>query len=284
LKVLKAHGILIYINNRILEGALVFLKGSTMIRILTLCVFLVIGIYASPSIFASPVADDFNGTTLNPAWIVQTPSAGTTVQTTGDGRLHIQTNTDNSDLWTAHNVNAPRLYQAVASTANWIVDTKMHFSATSTYQEAGIMVTVSDGLPEWGGYLRMTTAVYSWDTSEFIKFLSTNVSANFDDIYFRLQKDGNQYTSWYGFDGQSFTSFGTRTLSYTVTGVGLFAIRQDSIGPDPEGAADNTIRSTAYFDYFDVNGALTSPAVPEPLSGVLFVSSLVGIRFAKRRC
>ncbi|MDX9701556.1 MAG: hypothetical protein RBU23_00785 [Candidatus Auribacterota bacterium] len=244
----------------------------------------------SQTLYASIVADDFNNATLNPAWIVETPSPGTIVQLTGDGRLIIRTNTDNNDLWTNHNMNAPRLYQPVNSNDNWMVETKMHFSATSTFQEAGIFVTVTDGVPEWGGYLRLTTAVYPWDTNEYIKFLTINVYGSYDDVYFRLEKNGNQYTSWYSFDGESFIAFGTKTLAYTVTGVGLFALRQDSIGPDPEGTADNNVRSTAYFDYFDVNRTLYPPTpepppIPEPLSGILLLSALAGIKtkFRTRR-
>jgi len=234
-------------------------------------------IFVAKSSFSYPVSDNFNGSSLNPSWIIEKPDSNSSVTLNGDGRLLIQTNTNNNDLWTPHNVNAPRLYQPVNNTDSWIVTTKMSFNPSATFQEAGVMAKVTGAPAEWGGYMKIASNMFFWDSTEYIKVMDNLIYGNYDTVYLKIQKIDNLYTGWYSFDGNSYTMADTASIPYTVVGIGLFAIRQDSIGPDPEGTADNSVRSTAYFDYFEINNP-----IPEPVSFILMGISLLSFIIRKK--
>ncbi|NUM33641.1 MAG: hypothetical protein HUU50_03820 [Candidatus Brocadiae bacterium] len=201
------------------------------------------------SLYAYPVSDFFDGASVNTGiWAVEKPLSASSISLSS-GQLRIATGTAEADLWTPTNTNAPRVYQSTNRTDEWLLETKMTFSATASYQEAGIFLKATGTPSNWGGYIRPLNHVYDWDGKNRVGGVTYTNSV----VYLRLEKIGINFRSWYSSDGTNWNFLGSQTWDYGITGVGLYGIRM--------GSAPQTL---ATFEYFSVTN------VPEP-STVVFI-------------
>ncbi len=222
------------------------------ILLFILCLFFMMNF-----LYAYPISDLFDGASVNTGiWTVEKPLSASSI-TLSSGQLRIATGAADADLWTPTNTNAPRVYQSTNRTDSWLIETKMTFSATASYQEAGIFLKATNTPANWGGYIRPLNHVYDWDGKNRVGSVTYTNSL----VYLRLEKIGIQFRSWYSTDGATWNFLSNQTWDYDITAVGLYGIRM--------GSAPQTL---ATFDYFTVSQVPEVSTTLYVLAGAVFLA------------
>ncbi len=222
----------------------------------------------------SPVADDFNGTSLNTSlWTVVAPVGGSA--TVSNGHLLITVpGGSNHDAFNPA-LDAVQVVQQV-SNANFDVNVKIDSTLAASGQYSGQGILVEGDAHD---YIRLeisangSRVALSANTiiagTQTQKFLIAPFSAYVVPTYLRLNRTGSTYTAYYSGDGTNWTQAGSfADSSLTVTGLALY-------GSNFQSNPANAPAITPSFDWFH-NTATTSVATPtfNPASGTSFTSSL----------
>jgi hypothetical protein len=224
---------------------------------------------------ASPFSDQFNGTTLNPGWIVASPNPSSSVALSGTGQLNMLASYQNggSDLYYQTNYNAPVILQSVDPSLNWTIQTEVYFSPTNNYQGAGILLATQAGnFTSSSQFFRAAErSYYPEGGGEIVEDGSNDRLADTATTTFlQVQKVGDLYTTSYSNNGTSWTVIGSDVNTTPYDYIGLFTIRQpwDNVALD----------SNASFEYFNVTSG-----VPEASTWVMMIFGFCGLGFLAYR-
>jgi hypothetical protein len=95
----------------------------------------------------TPFSDPFTEATLNPGWTLQSPNPDGSYQMTGTSlNITASWNDGGSDLYSGTDYNAPRLFQPVNPSLDWIIETGFAFAPGNNYQGAGLLLAVTNGV------------------------------------------------------------------------------------------------------------------------------------------
>ena len=228
----------------------------------------------STAMAQSPVADDFNGTSLNTSlWTVVAPVGGSA--TVSNGHLLITVpGGSNHDAFNPA-LDAVQVVQQV-SNANFDVNVKIDSTLAASGQYSGQGILVEGDAHD---YIRLeisangSRVALSANTiiagTQAQKFLIAPFSPYVVPTYLRLNRTGSTYTAYYSADGTNWTQAGSfADSSLTVTGLALY-------GSNFQSNPANAPAITPSFDWFH-NTTTTSVATPtfNPASGTSFTSSL----------
>ncbi len=186
-----------------------------------------------------PIADSFDGDSIQFPWILVEPNPSSSSEMTGSALRMIASHANGGSDLSANNYNASRLIQAVDPSLDWVVETAFDFMPTVDYQGAGILLSKSDGLYSTGTEFKRISerAFYPNGGGNVIRSVGNYTPYSGGTSYLRLQKSGNTYTGWWSSDGVDWQMSGITTLEDTYNYVGLFAIRQ----PWKGGAVDSVV-------------------------------------------
>jgi hypothetical protein len=196
-----------------------------------------------------PFSDNFEGTVLNPDWIVLSQNPDSSVGLTGSGFLNVTASPKNggSDLWPESNWNAPRVLQAIDPLLDWTIETRFNFAPTNDYQDAGILLaktaTASENSADfWRIAMR---SYYPSGGGNVIRAVGSYVPYSGTTSYLRIEKSGTTYTGWWSSNGSDWTLNGSITKSDSFSYLGLVAVRQAWDG-------NTSVYSSANYDYFNI--------------------------------
>src|SRR5579859_7197608 len=223
----------------------------------------------------SPVADDFNGASLNTSlWTVRAPVGGSAAVSNGHLLITVPGGS-NHDAFTPA-LDAVQVVQPI-SNANFDVNVKIDstLAASGQYSGDGILVEgdahnyIRYGLGANGSSIGLgaNTIIAG---SESTPFQLSPFSAYTVPSYLRLNRTGNTYTGYYSADGVNWTQAGSFTdSSLTVTGLAPY-------GWNYNATPSKAVEVNASFDWF--HNTTTSPTVATPTfnppSGTTFSSTL----------
>ena len=205
------------------------------------------------STFSSGIAsDDFCDGTLNPVWTFYDPLSDASYSLTGSGtndswlELSVPAGTEHQ-LYTA-GIEAANMLQPV-NNADFEVEVKFESPVNTQYQEQGILVKESANK-----FLRFE--FYSDNSGQTHIYaqgfnLPSNTSALIDNsivatgtapLYMRVERNGNNWSQTYSFDGQNWMQGASFTYALTPTEIGPYA--GNAIG-------SGSPAHTAQIDYFE---------------------------------
>src|SRR5579859_5129812 len=223
----------------------------------------------------APVADDFNGSSLNTSlWTVRAPVGGSAAVSNGHLVITVPGGSNHDAFNPA--LDAVQVVQAV-SNANFDVNVKIDstLAASGQYSGDGILVEgdahnyIRYGLGANGSSIGLgaNTIIAG---SESTPFQLSPFSAYTVPSYLRLNRTGNTYTGYYSADGVNWTQAGSITdSSLTVTGLAPY-------GWNYNATPSKAVEVNASFDWF--HNTTTSPTVATPTfnppSGTTFSSTL----------
>jgi regulation of enolase protein 1 (concanavalin A-like superfamily) len=249
-------------------------RSKALARSLLLASLLASGGLASTAMAQSPVADDFNGTSLNTSlWTVEAPVGGSA--TVSNGHLLITVpGGSNHDAFTPA-LDAVQVVQQI-SNANFDVNVKIDSTLAASGQYSGDGILVEGDAHDYIRFeisangsrvaLSANTIIAGTQTQ---KFLIAPFSAYVVPTYLRLNRTGSTYTAYYSSDGTNWIQAGSfADSSLTVTGLALY-------GSNFQTNPANAPAITPSFDWFH-NTTTTTVATPtfSPASGTTFTSSL----------
>ncbi len=229
----------------------------------------------STAMAQSPVADDFNGASLNTSlWTVEAPVGGSAAVSNGHLLITVPGGS-NHDAFTPA-LDAVQVVQQI-SNANFDVNVKIDSTLAASGQYSGNGILVEGDAHD---YLRLEISAngsriaLSANTiiagTQTQKFLLAPFSGYVVPTYLRLNRTGSTYTAYYSADGTNWTQAGSfADSSLTVTGIALY-------GSNYQTNPSNAPAITPSFDWFH-NTTTTAPvATPtfSPASGTSFTSSL----------
>jgi uncharacterized repeat protein (TIGR02543 family) len=225
------------------------------------------------------VSDDFNACTLDTSvWTFVDPVGDCTQDMVGtfteDAWLFISVPVSSShDLYTDGNF-APRVMQTV-SDADFEIETKFESGLSEQYQMQGMLVEqdsdhflrlefYSDGSNTklYVASFEPTSSPLTYTVYYHQPITDTDVAP----LYMRVQREGNQWTPYYSYNGDDWISPVTFPYTFTVTKVGTYAANH---AEPPEDSPAHT----GYIDYF-FNTA--SPIDPEDSDRNTLTVNIVG--------
>jgi Chitobiase/beta-hexosaminidase C-terminal domain/Beta xylosidase C-terminal Concanavalin A-like domain/FG-GAP-like repeat len=231
--------------------------------------------FASTAFAQAPVADDFNGTSLNTSlWTVVAPVGGSA--TVSNGHLVIAVPAGSNHDAANPALDALQVVQQIGNTdfdVNLKIDSTL--AASAQYSGDGIMVEgdahnyIRFELGASGSSVQLSANTIAAGT-ETTAFQLSPFSAYTVPTYLRLNRTGSSYTGYYSADGANWTQAGSFTdTSLIVTGVAPY-------GWNYQTNPSNAQALTASFDWF--HNTTTSPTVAtptfNPASGTSFSSTL----------
>jgi PGF-pre-PGF domain-containing protein len=201
------------------------------------------------------ISDDFNSSTLNGSiWTFSNPLEDATLIMTGtQASITVPAGTSH-DVWTSGN-NAPRIMQYVSDT-DFEIEVKFESQLTSEYQMQGVIVQQDDS-----NYIRFDFIRDATDTRAFAASFTdgtpttegTVIISPGNPLYLRVERQGDQWTQSYSYNGTSWKEAATFNHALTVTSVGPFVGNHgDPVGISPA--------FTGLIDYFFNT---SSPIIPE---------------------
>jgi regulation of enolase protein 1 (concanavalin A-like superfamily) len=218
--------------------------------------------------FASIQSDEFNSTSLDTSlWTYVDPVGDTTLTLTGThAEIHVPSGIRH-DLWVGAD-EAPRLLQA-APNADFEIETKFDFAVSSQYQLQGLLV-VQDA----DEVLRVETHHDGVGTQLFVAAIAGQSAsvlhyssiAGGAPLYFRLKRDGNNWTLRYSHNGTSWVTGATFTRALAVSAIGPFA---GNAGIFPPGF-------TSGIDYFRSLSESPSDTAPPVIASTEVTPSPMG--------
>src|SRR3984957_1874597 len=229
----------------------------------------------STAIAQSPVADDFNGTSLNTAlWTVVAPAGGSASVSNGHLLITVPGGSNHDAFVPA--LDAVQVEQQV-SNANFDVNVKIDstLAASGKYSGQGLLVEgdahdyIRFEISANGSSISLSANTIIAGTQS-TKFQLSPFSGYVVPTYLRLNRTGSTYTGYYSADGTNWTQAGSfADSSLTVTGLALY-------GSNYQSNPSNAPAITPSFDWF--HNTTTSPTVAtptfSPASGASFTSSL----------
>lgn len=211
-----------------------------------------VGVFLQPSrVGAQPVSDDFNEGCglLSSPWTFIDPRGDGDLQFTGVGtssaflELSVPAGVSH-DVWASGNL-APRVMQ-MANDTDFEIEVKFESLPAVKYQGQGVIIEESPGeflrfdFYSPGGSLKLFAASFVGGSPT----LRVNQSiASGVPIYLRIRREGNQWTEFYSYDGQTWTTAGSFSHVLSVSSVGVFVFNHGS-------PASNSPAYTAAIDYF----------------------------------
>jgi Chitobiase/beta-hexosaminidase C-terminal domain/FG-GAP-like repeat/Beta xylosidase C-terminal Concanavalin A-like domain len=229
----------------------------------------------STAIAQAPVADDFNGTTLNTAlWTVVAPAGGSAAVSNGHLLITVPGGS-NHDAFTPA-LDAVQVEQQV-SNANFDVNVKIDstIAASGKYSGQGLLVEgdahdyIRFEISANGSSISLSANTIIGGTQSS-KFQLSPFSGYVVPTYLRLNRTGSTYTGYYSADGVNWTKAGSFTdSSLTVTGLALY-------GSNYQSTPSNAPAITPSFDWFHNTTTTPTVATPtfSPASGTSFSSTL----------
>src|SRR6202012_2966985 len=196
-----------------------------------------------------PVADDFNGSSLNPSlWTVVAPAGGSAAVSNGHLIITVPGGS-NHDAFTPA-LDAVQVEQQV-SNANFDVNVKIDstLAVSGKYSGQGILV---EG--DAHNYIRFEISANGSNISlsantivagsQISKFQLSPFSGYLVPTYLRLNRTGSTYTAYYSADGVNWTNAGSfADSSLTVSGLALY-------GSNYQRTPTNAPAVTPSFDWF----------------------------------
>ncbi|MBC2696984.1 MAG: PGF-pre-PGF domain-containing protein [ANME-2 cluster archaeon] len=200
------------------------------------------------------ISDDFNSSTLNGSiWTFIDPLEDATLIMTGtQASITVPAGTSH-DVWASGN-NAPRIMQYVSDT-DFEIEVKFESQPTSEYQMQGVIVQQDDSNYIRFDFLRDATNTKAFAAS-FISGTPTGRSnviiSPGNPLYLKVNRQGDQWTQSYSYDGTSWIEAATFNHAITVTSLGPFV--------GNHGVPENSSPAfTGLIDYFNTS----FPIVPE---------------------
>jgi regulation of enolase protein 1 (concanavalin A-like superfamily) len=239
-----------------------------------LLTFIMASGFASTAIAQAPVADDFNGTSLNTGlWTVVAPAGGSASVSNGHLLITVPGGS-NHDAFTPA-LDAVQVEQQV-SNANFDVNVKIDstLAASGKYSGQGLLVEgdahdyIRFEISANGSAISLSANTIIAGTQSS-KFQLSPFSGYVVPTYLRLNRTGSTYTGYYSADGVNWTKAGSFTdSSLTVTGLALY-------GSNYQSTPSNAPAITPSFDWFH-NTTAPTVATPtfSPASGTSFSSTL----------
>jgi len=216
--------------------------------------------------------DDFNATTLDPRWTVTSPNPASSNWLDGSAfTLVAAWANGGSDLWNGTNHGAPRALQEVDPSLDWIIETRLDFSPTRDYQDAGLLLAKTTAAStDDGDYWRIAMrSFYPGGGGQVIRAVGSYTGYTGTSSYLRIEKAGPVYTGWWSSDGVTWIRSGSVTNSQAWHYAGIIAIRQPWDGAQ--------VDSTAAFDYFH---AASFPPAPPTITSPTSAGAKTGWYFA----
>jgi Chitobiase/beta-hexosaminidase C-terminal domain/FG-GAP-like repeat len=222
----------------------------------------------------APVADDFNGTSLNASlWTVVAPVGGSAAVSGGHLVISVPAGSNHDAFNPA--LDAVQVVQPI-SNGNFDVNVKIDSTLASSgaYSGEGILVEgdahdyIRYGIGASGSSITLTANTIVAG-SEGTAFQLSPFSGYVVPTYLRLSRTGTTYVGYWSTDGVNWTEAGSFTDSLTVTGLAPFAWNYN-ITPS------NAPAVTASFDWFHNTTTAVAAATPTftPASGTSFASTL----------
>ncbi len=232
-------------------------------------------VFASTAMAQSPVADDFNGASLNTSlWTVEAPVGGSAAVSNGHLLITVPGGSNHDAVTPA--LDAVQVVQQI-SNANFDVNVKIDSTLAASGQYSGNGILVEGDAHDYIRFeisangsriaLSANTIIAGTQTQ---KFLVAPFSGYVVPTYLRLNRTGSTYTAYYSADGTNWTQAGSfADSSLTVTGLALY-------GSNYQSNPSNAPAITPSFDWF--HNTTTTPPVATPTfnppSGTSFTSSL----------
>lgn len=229
------------------------------------------------NVYALPIMEDFN-TSLDDSWsFTGHGGSGSYGIDTNSGYAKLNHANQLSNVFTSTLGRVPFLYTTVsgdfeASTYGFAVN-----AWSADFKSFGILAEINYNnyiylSSEWSNTLGSRIIAYGKVNGKNVA-LSTNVAYGTSSTYFRMEKNGNIFSSYFSLDNQNWIDLGDLSLL---------------IDPNDTlklGLAVVSARRKAYsagFDYFEVNSVNT---VPEPGTMILFGMGCLGLAkvFRKKR-
>jgi regulation of enolase protein 1 (concanavalin A-like superfamily) len=220
---------------------------SMCLRLIGLAIFA-----GSASLVASgpPVSDDFNTSSLNTSlWTVVNPVGDGTVSANGaEALLSVPAGTTH-DLWTAGNQSV-RILQPI-SNSDFSIEVKFDSAIQSSIQDEGIIVA-----QDANNYLRFdiyrSGSITNYFSASFANnnptvYANNSIGTQGAPLWFRVQRQGNNWTATWSTDGVNFTPGASFTYIIAVAQIGPFVANNGSPAP----------AFTASVDYFHNLSTLT---------------------------
>ncbi len=186
------------------------------------------------------LSDNFNSPSLNTSiWTYVNPLGDATLSMTGNAiSVGIPAGTAH-DAWTGGNF-APRIMQN-ANNTNFEVETKFTSTFNAQYQSQGILAQQDNA-----NYIRFDFVRSSTATRIFSAIIVNNTATTKSNItitpgnpvYLRVKRVGNTWTSYYSYNGTTWTTAANYSHTLTVSNVGLFFVNAGSPPPAFTGVAD----------------------------------------------
>ena len=221
-----------------------------------------------------PVADDFNGSSLNPSlWTVVAPAGGSAAVSNGHLVITVPGGS-NHDAFTPA-LDAVQVEQKI-SNVNFDVNVKIDSVLPSSAQYSGDGLMVEGDAHDYirfelgasGSNVQLTagTIVAGKQTTAFQLAPFSGYAV---PTYLRLNRTGTTYTGYYSTDGVNWIKAGSFSDSVTVTGLAPYGWNYQST-PSKAPAV------TPSFDWFHNTATTATVAAPafNPASGTSFASTL----------
>src|SRR3984957_12540656 len=221
-----------------------------------------------------PVADDFNGSSLNPSlWTVVAPAGGSAAVSNGHLVITVPGGS-NHDAFTPA-LDAVQVEQKI-SNVNFDVNVKIDSTSAASGKYSGQGLLVEGDAHDYIRFeIRANGSSISLSANTIIagtqstKFQLSPFSGYVVPTYLRLNRTGSTYTGYYSADGVNWTKAGSFTdSSLTVSGLALY-------GSNYQSTSASAPAITPSFDWFH-NKTAPTVATPtfSPASGTSFSSTL----------
>ncbi len=205
------------------------------------------------------LSDNFNAPSLNTSiWTYVNPLGDSPLSMTGNAvSVSIPAGTAH-DAWTGGNF-APRILQN-ANNTNFEVEAKFTSTMNAQYQSQGILAQQDSA-----NYLRFDFVRSSTATRIFSATITNNTATTKSNItitagnplYIRVKRVGNTWTSYYSYNGTSWTTAANYSHTLAISKVGLFFVNAGTPPPAFTGVAD----------YFFNTGFPIVPSIAQSIRG-----------------
>ena len=190
-------------------------------------------------------SDNFNGGSLDPRWTFVDPVGDSTLSMTGSQASISVPAGSSHDIWQNENW-APRIRQS-ANNTDFELELKFDSAVASKFQLQGVMAEQdSDNLVRFDFYSNGNrTYIFAATMTAGSPLKRIRVSiVDGVPLYLKVNRQGDQWTESYSYDGVSWTESGSFSHSLTVSSVAVYG----------GNAGSNPPAHTALVDYFMVDG------------------------------
>ena len=190
-------------------------------------------------------SDHFDGGSLDPRWTFVDPVGDSTLSMTGSQASISVPAGSSHDIWQNENW-APRIRQS-ANNTDFELELKFDSAVASKFQLQGVMAEQdNDNLVRFDFYSSgNTTYIFAATMTNGSPLKRIRVSiVDGVPLYLKVNRQGNQWTESYSYDGVSWTQAGSFSHSLNVTSVAVYG----------GNAGSNPPAHTALVDYFMVDG------------------------------